>query len=262
MIRVPVSGGHVIARVRGEGPPLLLVRPLGGSMSLWGSFGERLARAHRVIMFDPRGVGGSSRAIPTTTRAMADDARAVLDHLRIERAHVFGISLGGMIATWIAADTPARVDRLILASTMPWSLSARRASTETALSLAGCLSRRGAACGACVVRRILSPEFRARHRSEVRRLERVMQRERFSRQTFLIHLAAAAAHDARAALERIRHPSLVLIGTRDDLAKPRSQRWLADALSAKVEELDAGHDLTLELPRETADRVASFTSLS
>jgi pimeloyl-ACP methyl ester carboxylesterase len=262
MIRVPLPDGWLSASVRGHGPPILLIRPLGGSIVLWGGFADRLAEDHRVIAFDARGVGQSSRAIPTTTRAMARDARAVLDHLRIERAHVFGISLGGMIATWLAAEYPERVDRLILASTMPWSPSARRASSSFALALAGCFTRPGAACGACVVRRILSPEFRAAHPTEVRRLQRIMRRERFSRHSFLMHLGAAAQHDGRGALERIVAPSLVLIGERDQLAKPESQEWLANALHARVETIDAGHDLTLEKPRETADRVRAFTSPS
>ena len=262
MIRVPIHNGWLSARVRGEGPPLLLIRPLGGSIALWGAFAERLAVHHRVIAFDPRGVGGSSPAIVTTTREMALDARAVLNHLSIDRAHVFGISLGGMVATWLAAEQPSRVERLILASTMPWSPSARHASATSTMSLASCLARPGSECGACVVRRLLSAEFRRDHPSEVRKFERIMRRDRFSRRAFLMHLGAAARHDGRAALAKIVVPSLVLIGARDTIAAEESQRSLATALSAQVELLDAGHDLTLERPRETADLVRAFISPS
>jgi pimeloyl-ACP methyl ester carboxylesterase len=253
------DGGHLAVRDRGEGAPLLLLRPLGGSMALWGSFGDRLAERFRVIAFDPRGVGGSSD-VPATmsTRRMAEDALAVLDSLAIERAHVFGISLGGMVATFLAADHGARVDRLVLASTMPWSLSARHAEGSTTLSLAGCLTRPGPACAGCVVRRLLSPEFRRSHPADVRRYERAMRRERFSRRSFFIHLGAVARHDGKEALAQIRNPTLVLIGTRDPIASPRSQEWLATALGAEVGTLDSGHDLTLERPRETADRVIAF----
>jgi 3-oxoadipate enol-lactonase len=259
-VRLP-DGGHLAVRVRGAGAPLLLIRPVGGSMALWGTFADRLAERFRVVAFDPRGVGGSSE-VPAmmTTRRMADDARAVLDHLRLDRAHVFGLSLGGMVATWLAGDHGARVDRLILASTMPWSLSARHAAGTTALSLAGCLARPGTECGACVVRRVLSPEFRRAHPSEVRRLERMMRRERFSRRSLLVHLGAGIRHDGRQAIARIRNESLVLIGARDALAASSSQRWLASALRARVETLDSGHDLTLERPRETADVCAQFLS--
>lgn len=258
MIRVPLAdGGHLVARVRGAGEPLLLLRPLGGSITMWGSFADRLATRFRVIAFDPRGVGGSSD-VPAmaTTRAMARDALAVLDHLAIPRAHVFGISLGGMIATWLAAEHGERVGRLVLASTMPWALSARHAQPGTTALLAGCLARPD--CGPCLVRRILSPEFRRAHASEVRRLEKTMRRERFSRRSLLVHLGAAARHDGKEALTRIRNETLVLIGTRDAIAAPDSQRWLASALGATVETIDAGHDLTLERPLQTAERVAAF----
>src|SRR5690242_14422054 len=71
--------------------PLVLCRPLGGSMALWGEFAARLAADVPVIAFDPRGVGRSSD-VPAghTTRAMAADALALLDVLGVARAHVFG----------------------------------------------------------------------------------------------------------------------------------------------------------------------------
>jgi pimeloyl-ACP methyl ester carboxylesterase len=85
-----------------------------------------------------------------------------------------------------------------------------------------------------------------------------MRRERFSRRSMFIHLGAAARHDGKEALTRIGNPTLVLIGERDEIASPRSQEWLASALGARIERTPAGHDLTLERPRETADRVAAF----
>ncbi|HEX6244901.1 MAG TPA: alpha/beta fold hydrolase, partial [Polyangiales bacterium] len=93
------DGGHLAYREHGDGPPILLLRPLGGSTQSWGRFADRLARRLRVISFDPRGAaGGSSRApLRASTRDMARDARALLDHLGLARVHVYGISLGGMV---------------------------------------------------------------------------------------------------------------------------------------------------------------------
>ncbi len=89
-------------------------------MALWGEFVTRLQDTFQVVSFDPRGVGLSSD-VPRlyTTRAMARDGLALLDHLGIERAHVFGLSLGGMVASWLAIDAPTRVRSLALASTIP-----------------------------------------------------------------------------------------------------------------------------------------------
>jgi len=136
------GGGHLAYAVRGEGPALLLVRPVGGSMVSWHRFAALLEEKARVISFDARGTGQSSAApLNTTTRTMAADARALLDHLGIDRAHVFGLSLGGMVATWLALDSPAGVDRLVLASTMPKGLEVRAGAVFRGLSIARALVR-------------------------------------------------------------------------------------------------------------------------
>ncbi len=244
----------------GEGAPLLLVRPLGGSMALWGAFRTTLARSFRVIAFDPRGVGRSpAGARIVSTRSLAEDAVSVLDEASVARAHVFGISLGGMVATWIAGTHAGRVDGLVLASTMPWGLSARHAQPARAASLGGCLARPGPECDACLARRVLSKRFRREHPDRVRAIEEHVRSVPTSRAVLLGYLAAAARHDAKPLLPRIRARTLVLAGVRDALASPRSQRWMAEALpNAIYEEIDAGHDLTLERPVETAERVARF----
>jgi 3-oxoadipate enol-lactonase len=234
--------------VEGEGPPLLLLRPLGGTLDLWGLFRERLTEEFRVIAFDPR-----PRA---STREMARDALEVLDSLRVAKAHVFGLSLGGMVATRLAIDHAARVDRLVLASTMPWGLTARHASPRRALSLARCLARGDAERDACLVRRILSPRFRREHPEEVARFVAIARRHPSSRAAMVTALAAAARHDARDELHRIEADTLVLVGTHDAIASPQSQRWLARALPhGRLELIDSGHDLSLEAPIESARAV-------
>jgi len=83
----------------GRGAPVLLIMGLGLSGGAWWRTVPVLARRLRVITFDHRGVG-RSRAFSDvyTTEAMADDAACVLDAAGVGRAHVYGISLGGMVA--------------------------------------------------------------------------------------------------------------------------------------------------------------------
>lgn len=92
---------------------------LGGRTTDWGeAFPAALARHHRVIAFDNRGTGRSSRVERAfSLRELADDAVALLDDLGLARAHVVGISMGGMIAQRVAAQHPDRVERLVLMST-------------------------------------------------------------------------------------------------------------------------------------------------
>ena len=105
---------------RGGGAPLLLVQGLGYGRWSWEPLVPALAERYRVLWFDNRGIGDSDKPEgPYTARLMADDARQVLDEAGVERAHVLGASLGGMIAQELAAGTPERVDKLVLCCTTP-----------------------------------------------------------------------------------------------------------------------------------------------
>ena len=103
---------------RGEGPPLLLIQGLGYGRWGWEPIVPGLAERHRVVFFDNRGIGDSDKPEgPYTAAQMAGDALQVLDEAGIERAHVLGASLGGMIAQELAVVAPERVDRLVLCCT-------------------------------------------------------------------------------------------------------------------------------------------------
>src|SRR5215211_3360346 len=137
MTAAPVNGITIEYEVHGpaDGPPLLLIMGLGGQLIGWPlEFVERFtSRGFRVIRYDNRDVGLSTKIdAPAPTRwqifvamlsrrwakapyrlaDMADDAAGLLDHLQIERAHVVGASLGGMIAQTLAIAHPTRVASL------------------------------------------------------------------------------------------------------------------------------------------------------
>ena len=91
----------------------------------------------RTVVFDHRGTGESDK--PETgysTRGFAADVRAILDHMGVERAHVYGTSMGGRIAQWLAADHPDRVRRLVLGCTSPGGPHGIERSAEVRRSLA------------------------------------------------------------------------------------------------------------------------------
>jgi pimeloyl-ACP methyl ester carboxylesterase len=93
-----------------------LIMGLGASLDTWIAQRDAFAAHHRVILFDNRGAGESeSPPPPWTVPDMAADAVGVLDALGIERAHVLGVSMGGMIAQEMAIGWPERVDRLVVA---------------------------------------------------------------------------------------------------------------------------------------------------
>jgi len=222
------DGGRVAWGARGPrgAPAILLVRPFGGPRSAWGEFGDALAERLQVVAFDARGVGESS-AVPWTasTRGMARDALAVLDAAEIARASVYGISLGGMIATWLAIDAAPRVDKLVLAST-PARVTLSGVTLARALPLARWL---------------------AAHAT----------RSSTPRRALAILLFAALRHDASSHLGRIAADTLALAGDDDALVNVASQRRVVELVprARLVVARGIGHDLSAEAPAWTAERV-------
>lgn len=112
------NGTRIFWNESGSGDPLLLIMGLGYTHEMWHRTRPLLSQHYRTIAFDNRGVGQSD--VPTgpySIAQMADDAAAVLDAAQIERAHVFGISMGGMIAQEFVLAYPNRVRSLILGCT-------------------------------------------------------------------------------------------------------------------------------------------------
>ncbi len=113
-------------REEGEGEPLALIMGLGGSSAAWYRLLPHLRDRARVILIDNRGTGQSDRITERLTLGgMLGDVVAVLDDAGVERAHVLGVSMGGMIAQRLALEHRERVRSLVLAA-RPRTRAARR----------------------------------------------------------------------------------------------------------------------------------------
>ena len=134
-MRVIADDGAVLAlRIDGpnDAPALVLLHSIGCDSSMWDAEANALKQQFRVIRLDTRGHGSSS--VPSgdyTLERLGRDVLVALDMVGVAQAHVCGLSMGGMVAQWLAVHTPARVDRLILADTAarigtPESWQARR----------------------------------------------------------------------------------------------------------------------------------------
>jgi pimeloyl-ACP methyl ester carboxylesterase len=102
-----------------KGSPVVLAYGLGGTTEQWDVNIPALAARHRVFLWEPRGHGRSGSPEDPSSYSFArwaDDLRAVLDHIRIRRAHVGGLSLGGGIATHFTLLHPSRVLSLLITS--------------------------------------------------------------------------------------------------------------------------------------------------
>lgn len=113
------NGVDVFVRAVGAGPPILLINGLGAHTAMWETMEETLA-GFRLIEFDLPGAGQSGvSTLPMSISDLAEAACAVMDHFGVERAHVLGYSMGGIVAQQLASDAPERVERLILLATTP-----------------------------------------------------------------------------------------------------------------------------------------------
>lgn len=289
MTHIPANGINLCFDSFGDhdAQVILLISGLGTQMIRWTTlFCEELAsRGYRVIRFDNRDSGRSthfldSRApdlvalisaatggmpinVPYTLHDMAADAIGLLDALSIERVHVVGRSMGGMIAQPIASEYTGRVSSLtsIMSSTgnprLPspspdvMEIMTRRAPSPYE-DESGFLEQ-----SLAFARRIASPGYafdEASHRALIlEEIERGYDPSGFARQI----AAIAATGDLRPRLARVVVPTLVIHGTDDPLILPRCGQDIAASIAGAQLMLinGMGHDLPSELYGKVADAI-------
>jgi pimeloyl-ACP methyl ester carboxylesterase len=246
---------------RADGPPLLLLRGLTRTIRHWGPLLDDLGASFKTIAIDNRGVGHSDKPFGIySTSTMADDAAAVLDHAGIERAAVFGISLGGAIAQQLVLRHPQRVRRLVLGCTRASGKDGPPAKLSTVLTLLSGLWLPEARALERTTPLVLSPEFLREHPEIVGEWQRLAERFPTRRRALIGQLGAVLRHDTRAQLGTISVPTLVVSGDADRLIDVACSYAMAAAIpGARLELLPgAGHDIPAECPLELAELLREF----
>ncbi len=249
------DGVGLSVHINGDGDPLLLIPGLGASRSAFTPILADLARAHRVITFDPRGIGESEGAGNTTLTAMALDVVAVLDAVEVAAAAVFGASMGGLVAQHVVVDHPARVADLMLAATSPGGDAGvdPKPEDQAALMGKGAHTPEDAYRIACTV--LYSPQFQRAHPEfiEAQIRERALHPVRprvFSGQ----YKAMWEPDDSFERLASVAVPALVMHGTDDVVIPFENARILARRIpGAQLRPFEgSGHLFFHERPAETA----------
>ena len=246
--------------VRGEGPPLLLIHGLGYGRWGWGPLADLLAERFRVVLFDNRGIGGSEAPPgPYSARLMADDAVSVLDEAGIDRAHVLGTSLGGMVAQTLAVEAPARVDRLVLACTTPGGPEAFPYPEGTVKLLARAAELEPLTALRAFVENALAPGSANGLVDEIYALRLANPPDSVG---WAAQAAAAQSFAGFDRLGEIAAPTLVLHGTEDQVVDVRNAALLGESIpDARVELIEGtGHLFFWEAPERTARLVGEFLS--
>jgi pimeloyl-ACP methyl ester carboxylesterase len=236
----------------GSGPPLLLIHGLGYARWGWEPVVEALARSFDVLLFDNRGIGESDAPPgPYTAAQMASDALQVLEEADVERAHVLGTSLGGMVAQELALAHPGRVDKLVLACTTPGGAGAFPMPERTVRLMTNGATLRD------FVENALHPDERAEL------VERILEHRLATAQApeaWAAQAAAGAGFDAYERVGSIAAPTLVLHGDGDVVVDPRNAELLAGLLPHASFELfpGTGHLFFWQEPERFARLVGEF----
>jgi 3-oxoadipate enol-lactonase len=242
---------------RGSGEPLLLITGFTISSAIFepivGLYDDRL----ECITYDHRGSGRSSAPpIPTSMPELAGDAVRVLDELGLESAHVYGLSMGGMVAQEMAIRFPDRVRGLVLGCSTAGGPRAIRPTLREWKALigamAGGLTKKGRPWlgGA-----LFSDEFRREHPERVNELLQFFAAHRAPPHGAIAHLLASVYHDTMSRLPLIQAPTLVMHGEHDAMAPIANARMIAHRIpDAELRIVPGtGHAYGLEKPEESRD---------
>ena len=244
----------------GKGDPVLLIMGLGLSGGAWWRTVPVLSRRLRVITFDNRGVGRSRAfSYAYTTEAMADDAVSVLDDLRLERVHVYGISLGGMVAQQLALRHPERVRSLVLGATHAGGPRAVHPDAEVMTFFRRRLGMRAEEAARASVPFIYGPRCRSEHAERIE--EDIAQRlaHPFAERAYRAQMFAAGLHNCYGRLPRIDVPTLVVHGRHDRMVPVANAHLIAERIpGARLRILEeSGHLYPTEEP-EVEDAIGAF----
>lgn len=235
-------------------PVLALSNSLGTNFRMWDSQMPEFQRHFRILRYDTRGHGQSSVTPGDyTIDQLGRDALALMDSLRISRAHFCGLSMGGMIGMWLAIHAPDRVHSLVLCNT-----AARIGSKEIWDARIATVRRDGMkSVAAAVIERWFTPEFRASSSEKVAVPQRML--ENTSPEGYAACCAAIRDMDQREAVAHIKAPTLVIYGRNDPVIPIPDARYLIERIPGAAElELAAAHLSNIEQADAFTQAVSAF----
>lgn len=264
MPKVKVGDIDLHYELHGEGEAVVLISGYGGSSEGWFRQIPDFSREYCVVAFDNRGTGLSDKPnFPYSMEMMAGDIAGLLDAIQVDAAHVFGVSMGGMIAQEFTLRYPARVTSLVLGCTTPGGTHSVRPDPQSMTFLFD--SER---------QKLLTPEQAARES-----LPFLLTQEFIDHNPDLVEMMIASrlqnptplhvyqnqgraimGHDTYDRLPQIKEPTLVIAGSADRLVPVDNSRVLASRIpGAELVILEnVGHGFPVEAAEEANGAVLDF----
>lgn len=221
--------------VYGEGTPFVFFSETACDGAVWKIYQvPEFSRDHRVLIFDYRGTGQSSKpSINYTTKMFAADTAAIMDHLGMEQAIVCGHSMGGRVAQLLALDYPKKVKKLILAS----SGAAHPGATGIPLRIAKEMVERGYEryVREHTIEVGWTEAYAAGHPHVIEKYLKVRMANLCLVEFYFRHVIARQEHDTTKRLKNIKVPTLILVGEDDHaVVSDMSHRAGADLLARGI----------------------------
>jgi 3-oxoadipate enol-lactonase len=255
------SGVRLAYRIDGpdDAPAIVMSNSLGTNLRMWDPQVALLSRDLRIVRYDCRGHGASDvPSGPYTIEQLGHDLLALLDTLRIEQAHICGLSLGGMVGLWFAAKYPNRISRAVFANT-----AARIGSEESWNARIDAVRTGGmGAIRDTVLAGFFSEGFRRRHPDVVRQMGEVL--EATNPIGYIGACTLLRDTDLRGILAAIHIPSLIIAGALDERTPPSQARELHAAIAGSelVVLREAAHLSNVEQSEEFSKAVLAFLAHS
>ena len=261
MPKVKVNDIEMYYEVYGEGTPLVLIQGYGGSSADWiPEIIQGFEDEFRVIIFDNRGTGQSDKPdVEYSIKMMADDVARLMESIGIQRAHVLGLSMGGVIAQEMAISHPDRVQSLVLCSTSCSVKNMIGASEEfwdvIESNARGDLSKMSPE----LILSAYSPDYLQENKGRI--LENMAASKHPTPPVGFIRQAQATLdYDSYHRLPDIKAPCLVLVGELDVQAPPENSRVLAERIPharLKIFE-NAAHMFPFEITDTAIPEIVDF----
>jgi len=256
------NGVNLYYEEHGSGDPLILIMGFTVSSIGWHWNIPAFARNFRTLVFDNRGVGQSDKPdVPYSMTMFADDTAGVLDTLGIDQAHVFGISMGGMIAQEFALRYPQRVKALVLGCTHCGGSQAVLSQDPDVLNMLGNIESVDVQQAAVTMTKVaVTPWFLQRRMDVLLQLNQLSMQHPTPKHGMVRQMQAIQGHGTYERLPQITSPTLVITGKEDGLVPPENSATLARRIpNADLSILsNASHLFNIELPETTVETVQGF----
>jgi pimeloyl-ACP methyl ester carboxylesterase len=232
MPQIKVKDINMEYKSSGEGFPLVMIMGLGGSLEWWEPpMIEEISKQYRTIIFDNRGIGQSDKPdMKYSIKMFADDTVGLMDELKIERAHVLGISMGGMIAQEVALNNPERVEKLVLCSTMAGMTGATRLLARLLGGVYKGRMKTPEKTRDMLISAIFSKDFIKANLDKIERAKQTAFKITPSYDEFKRQLDAIIKFDTRKRLKTINKPVLIMHGKQDTLIPYKASLELAQLI--------------------------------